>query len=182
MKKRIRRCDPVRRQQWQMAIQRWQCSGQSVRAFCQQEGLKESAFFFWRRELALHDRAVAASPLSSPRRQSEKFAAGRIDWSCGAFSAGRSGRGTRSAESGRHRNCFRLWTCGPRSAAIRQANAGRRTGGVGGPVMLSLSELVRIYVCAQPTDMRNYAEKVFMGSRPFPAQSRHASRVPGTIG
>ena len=64
MKKRIRRCDLARRQQWQMAIQQWQFSGQSVRAFCRQEGLKESAFFFWRRELALQDRADAASPPS----------------------------------------------------------------------------------------------------------------------
>ena len=62
MKKRIRRCDLARRQQWLMAIQQWQSSGQSVRAFCRQEGLKESAFFFWRRELALQDRADAASP------------------------------------------------------------------------------------------------------------------------
>ena len=66
MKKRIRRCDPARRQQWQTAIQRWQSSGQSVRAFCRQEGLKESAFFFWRRELALHNRADTASPVSPP--------------------------------------------------------------------------------------------------------------------
>jgi hypothetical protein len=67
MKKRIRRCDLARRQQWQMAIQRWQSSGQSVRAFCRQEGLKESAFFFWRRELALPDREDTASQPSSPR-------------------------------------------------------------------------------------------------------------------
>ncbi len=48
--------------------------------------------------------------------------------------------------------------------------------------MLSLSELVRIYVCLTPTDMRNYAVTAIMPSRPFPAQSRHASRAPGTIG
>jgi transposase-like protein len=68
MKKRIRRCDLARRQQWQTAIQQWQSSGQSVRAFCRQEGLKESAFFFWRRELlALPDREDTALPPSSPR-------------------------------------------------------------------------------------------------------------------
>ena len=70
MKKRIRRCDPARRQQWQMAIQQWQSSGQSVRAFCRQEGLKESAFFFWRRELALQDRAdTALHPSTSCQRK-----------------------------------------------------------------------------------------------------------------
>ena len=31
--------------------------------------------------------------------------------------------------------------------------------------MLSLSELVRIYVCLAPTDMRNYAVTVIMPSR-----------------
>ena len=72
MKKRIRRCDLARRQQWQTAIQRWQSSGQSVRAICRQEGLKESAFFFWRRELALHDREDTASPLSPPRASKRK--------------------------------------------------------------------------------------------------------------
>jgi transposase len=71
MKKRIRRCDLARRQQWQMVIQRWQSSGQSVRAFCRQEGLKESAFFFWRRELALH-REDAASPPSLSQASKRK--------------------------------------------------------------------------------------------------------------
>jgi hypothetical protein len=33
--------------------------------------------------------------------------------------------------------------------------------------MLSLPELVRIYVCAQPTDMRNYAVPIVMRSRLF---------------
>jgi hypothetical protein len=71
MKKRIRRCDLARRQQWQTAIQRWQSSGQSVRAFCRQESLKESAFFFWRRELALH-REDATSPPSLPQASKRK--------------------------------------------------------------------------------------------------------------
>jgi hypothetical protein len=64
MKKRIRRCDQARRQQWRMAIQQWQSSGQSVRAFCRQEGLKESAFFFgggnWRSR-------IGQTPLRLPR-------------------------------------------------------------------------------------------------------------------
>ena len=68
MEKRIRRCDLARRQ-WQTAIERWQSSGQSVRAFCRQGGLKESAFFFWRRELALQDRADATSSPSPSCKQ-----------------------------------------------------------------------------------------------------------------
>jgi hypothetical protein len=39
-------------QEWRERVQRWQQSGESVRAFCRREGLHESAFFAWRRELA----------------------------------------------------------------------------------------------------------------------------------
>ena len=42
-------------------------SGQSVRAFCRQAGLKESAFLFWRRELALQDRAAPFATIASVR-------------------------------------------------------------------------------------------------------------------
>jgi transposase len=73
MEKRIRRCDVARRQQWQAAIERWQSSGQSVRAFCRQEGLKESAFFFWRRELGRQDRTGAASPPVPPAALKARF-------------------------------------------------------------------------------------------------------------
>jgi len=52
MKKRIRRGDPQRRQYWEEVVRRWQEGGQTVRAFCSAEGLHESAFYFWRRELA----------------------------------------------------------------------------------------------------------------------------------
>ena len=39
-------------------MRQWEQSGQSVRAYCRQTGLKESAFYFWRRELARRDRPV----------------------------------------------------------------------------------------------------------------------------
>jgi transposase-like protein len=52
MTKRIRRGDPRRRQFWQGVVRRCQEGGQSVRAFCLAEGLRESAFYFWRRRLA----------------------------------------------------------------------------------------------------------------------------------
>ena len=51
MKKRIRRSDPERRTYWEEVVRRWKESGQSVRGYCRAEGLRESAFFFWRREL-----------------------------------------------------------------------------------------------------------------------------------
>ena len=52
MMKRVRQSDPQRQQQWQATVNRWRASGQSVRAFCREEGLRETAFFYWRRELA----------------------------------------------------------------------------------------------------------------------------------
>jgi transposase-like protein len=62
MKKRVRRGDPQRQQQWQAAVRRWQESGASVRAFCRAEGLRESAFYFWRRKLARRGRANPEGP------------------------------------------------------------------------------------------------------------------------
>jgi len=74
MKKRIRRSDPNRRQHWEAVLRRWREGGQAVRAFCRDEGIRESAFYFWRRELAQRDpqtagdgsqaKAVAAGPAS----------------------------------------------------------------------------------------------------------------------
>jgi hypothetical protein len=55
MKKRIRRSDPKRRQHWEEVLRRWREGGQAVRAFCRAEGVRESAFYFWRRELARRD-------------------------------------------------------------------------------------------------------------------------------
>jgi len=52
MEKRIRRCDPQKQRYWEDVVRRWRNGGQTVRAFCLAEGLHESAFYFWRRELA----------------------------------------------------------------------------------------------------------------------------------
>jgi transposase-like protein len=51
MRSRISGGDPQRRRYWQDVVRRWREGGQSVRAFCRAEGLRESAFYFWRREL-----------------------------------------------------------------------------------------------------------------------------------
>ena len=49
----------------------WQAnSGQSVRAWCQRQGLKESAFHWWRRELARRD-AAKPSPSFVPVQVTE---------------------------------------------------------------------------------------------------------------
>jgi transposase-like protein len=52
MKKRTRRGDPQKQTYWEGVVRRSRESGQSVRAFCRAEGLRESAFYFWRRRLA----------------------------------------------------------------------------------------------------------------------------------
>ena len=61
MKKRIRRGDPRRRAYWEALFRRWREGGQSVRGFCRSEGLRESAFYFWRRRLARPGQAEKAA-------------------------------------------------------------------------------------------------------------------------
>ncbi len=61
-----------RRSYWQAAMELQQQSGLSIRRFCRQEGLAESAFYFWRRELqrgadsSLKSSTPKASTSSSP--------------------------------------------------------------------------------------------------------------------
>ena len=63
---------------WQDVVRRQAESGQSVRGYCRQAGIKESAFYWWRRELARRSRqgqnlrrppGVACRPPSVVRRQ-----------------------------------------------------------------------------------------------------------------
>jgi transposase len=51
MKNRVRQGNPERERQWQETVRRWRQSGQTVREYCRAQGLKESALYFWRREL-----------------------------------------------------------------------------------------------------------------------------------
>jgi len=50
---------------WRKAVARQAASRLSVRAFCDREGLAESAFYFWRRTLAQRD-AGGAKPAFVP--------------------------------------------------------------------------------------------------------------------
>ena len=47
---------------WRELLRRWREGGRSARAFCRDEGLRESAFYFWRRELDRRDRHSDAVP------------------------------------------------------------------------------------------------------------------------
>ncbi len=84
MKKRVRHGGSERQIYWEEVMRRWRESGQSVREFCRNEGVRESAFYFWRRELARHSQSTdgvrgsrpPVSPLTtasrSPKRASSQ--------------------------------------------------------------------------------------------------------------
>lgn len=82
MKRKVRRGDPQRQSYWEDVIRRWKESGRSVRDHCRAEGLRESAFYFWRRKLDRPGRssatagqtpARASGRLSKPRRGTPSF-------------------------------------------------------------------------------------------------------------
>jgi hypothetical protein len=49
------RRDAEKEKFWREAIEEVKMSGQSVRTFCEQRGLKKNSFYSWRRELKLRD-------------------------------------------------------------------------------------------------------------------------------
>ena len=67
MKNAFARVDSERQVYWEEAMRRWRESGQSVRAFCRNEGVRESAFYFWRRELAQRSHRTEAANGSRPQ-------------------------------------------------------------------------------------------------------------------
>jgi transposase-like protein len=82
MERKIRRGDPGRQSYWKEVVRRWKEGGQSVREFCRVEGLRETAFYFWRRKLKRGSGpsgSVGQSPpeasqrLSKPRRGRPSF-------------------------------------------------------------------------------------------------------------
>jgi len=64
MTKKTQATDRERR--WRETFERFARSGLNVRAFCRQESLPESAFYFWRRELARRDGERPSQPKSRP--------------------------------------------------------------------------------------------------------------------
>lgn len=80
MKKRSRRGDPQKQRHWEEVMRRWQEGGQSVRAYCHAEGLRESAFYFWRRELARRGKhaEVSRGPRSESRLVAPSFLPVRV--------------------------------------------------------------------------------------------------------
>ena len=48
--------DPEKEKYWRRQISDWQESGLSVRAFCKEQGIVETSFYAWRRELIIRAR------------------------------------------------------------------------------------------------------------------------------
>jgi transposase-like protein len=107
---RSRRRDPGRERHWQEVIRAHTSSGQSVREYCRQAGVKEASFYWWRRELARR------SPTEKRARPRSRAGSSR---EAGPASAG-PGRGRRAAskrtrKSGQGRSPSRPAAHGPRS-------------------------------------------------------------------
>ena len=47
--------DANREAKWRETMSAWKASGHTVKQFCQEHGLKDSAFYSWRRELRRRD-------------------------------------------------------------------------------------------------------------------------------
>jgi len=62
--------DPELERQWRERIARWQASGLTVREFCRRQGLLETSFYYWKRELRKRDAAASATLKSSPAKKS----------------------------------------------------------------------------------------------------------------
>lgn len=65
--------DPGLERAWRQRVRRQASSGLSVRAFCEQQGLAESAFHFWRQELKRRaaesrDAVISSSPANGQPR------------------------------------------------------------------------------------------------------------------
>jgi len=75
--RRKRGCDPELELAWRGRMRRWRSSGRSVREFCRREGVPETAFYYWRRELQRRSGfgggrgGRSAGPLFVPVRVSE---------------------------------------------------------------------------------------------------------------
>lgn len=65
MAKRARLRNEEKTAYWRSVIRRQKSSGQSVRAFCASEGVKEPSFYQWRRELERRD-AESPAPKLQP--------------------------------------------------------------------------------------------------------------------
>ncbi|MCG3185342.1 MAG: hypothetical protein ICCCNLDF_03571 [Planctomycetes bacterium] len=62
---------------WRLAVEEWKTAGTTIREFCRSNGLKESAFYFWRRELARRAGLPALSTAEGPAAEAKVRRTGR---------------------------------------------------------------------------------------------------------
>ena len=60
--------DPKREQFWRTTLARFATAGLNVRDFCRRHRLAETAFYFWRREIAARDREPGRPPATPKPR------------------------------------------------------------------------------------------------------------------
>ena len=95
---------------WRTMVGRWQGSGLSVRAFCQQHGLSQPSFYSWRRTFAVPDAAtvhfapVRVVPDPTPETAAD---AGSAGWNLSWVQATDCG----SAWASMGRPCSGSWRC-----------------------------------------------------------------------
>ena len=58
--------DLNREQVWRRHLEQERFSGLTARAYCRANALQESAFFFWKKEIAKRDRESTAPPNPTP--------------------------------------------------------------------------------------------------------------------
>ena len=61
------RRDEVKERFWREAIAQQRRGGESVRAFCRKRRLRETSFYYWRRELRLRDHEANGVASATPR-------------------------------------------------------------------------------------------------------------------
>ena len=65
--------DAEKDQYWRLVMEEFRGSGLGVREFCRREGLRESSFYAWRRELGNREGNNSARPkVSRPNRNGKK--------------------------------------------------------------------------------------------------------------
>jgi hypothetical protein len=92
---RLRRSDPEKERYWRRLVQGQGRSGHSVREYCRRAGVKESAFYRWRRELARRSETRKAAR-SRPARGRQ---AGRSSAGDGSEQSRKSSRGRRRRQN-----------------------------------------------------------------------------------
>jgi hypothetical protein len=55
--------DPTKEMFWRRVLRQWRRSGLTGRDFCAEQGLRETSFYAWRRELARRDREQQAATM-----------------------------------------------------------------------------------------------------------------------